>query len=65
MSKKDKELAGSASGNEEEQLQQEMARNMNSFTRNLPWIVLGVMVLWLAGKVFTVPKKAFQGMDMH
>ncbi len=58
MSKKDKELAGSTSENEEPKVK-------GSFTRNLPWIVLGVMVLWVAGKVFTVPKKAFQGMDMH
>ena len=48
MSKKDKELAGSTSENEEPKVK-------GSFTRNLPWIVLGVMVLWVAGKVFTVP----------
>ena len=35
------------------------------FTRNLPWIVVGVMALWLVSKAFTVPKKSFQGMDMH
>lgn len=35
------------------------------FTRNLPWIITGVMALWLLSKAFTVPKKAFQGMDMH
>ena len=35
------------------------------FTRNLPWIVMGLMALWLVSKAFTVPKKAFQGMDMH
>ena len=35
------------------------------FLRNLPVIVLAVMVLWLLGKAFSVPSKPFRGMDMH